>query len=285
MYTKKDSGRLDWHLAFYQAMQMELFEYFDDIDIACEHQLTSEPLRIDLLIVKKRRDVIINKSIGRIFRGHNIIEYKSPGDSFSAKDFLQVCAYAIHYAANTSGVEDADISLTFAGSRYPRVLMRYLTEKRKYAIAQSASGVYLVTGDYLPIQIIETKRLPETESLWLKSLTNDLRISSARAILQECNDDRRKLYLDAYLDILLRSNRKIFAEVRSMARRYPTLEEALDEIGLPNWVRQGKEVGRAEEKEKIAGNLLAEGMSVEQVARVTEMPQEKVRALKKSGMG
>jgi hypothetical protein len=45
--NKRDSGKSDklsWHLAFYQAMQMELFDYFDDIEITFEHQLTSEPL-------------------------------------------------------------------------------------------------------------------------------------------------------------------------------------------------------------------------------------------------
>ncbi|MDR2734458.1 MAG: hypothetical protein LBC99_07440 [Spirochaetota bacterium] len=67
-----------------------------------------------------------------------------------------------------------------------------------------------------------------------------------------------------------------------MAKRFPTLEEVLDEVGLPNWVRQGREEGRAEAEEKFARNLLAEGMSVEQTARLAELPVARVRTLKKS---
>jgi hypothetical protein len=217
MPNKKNSGKSEkllWHQAFYDAIRLELYDYRNDLEYTFEHQLTTEPMRIDVLIVKKQKDVFIDKSIARIFRGHNIIEYKSPGDYFSIRDFLQVYAYACHYAANTPGVDDADLSLTFVGSRYPRVLLQYL-KKRKYTVEQLVPGIYLIAGDYLPIQIIESKRLPENENLWLKSLTNKLRIDSARVILEASNDNKCKLYMNAYLDILLRSNRKAFAEART----------------------------------------------------------------------
>jgi hypothetical protein len=243
-----------------------------------------------VLVIKKRHDLIIDKNIARIFRGHNIVEYKSPDDYFSARDFLQVCAYTNHYAANTPGVDDEDMSITFVGARYSRTLLQYLAEKRKYTVTQPTSGIYLIHGDYLPIQIVESKRLPENESLWLKSLRNGLRVDSARAILMESDGNRRKKYLGAYLDILLRSNWKAFMEARNMARHYPTLEEAFTKIfpDFPNWkgVRQVKEESRAEgiaeEKERMIRNLLAEGMSIEQTARLTELPPARVRALKKS---
>jgi hypothetical protein len=46
---KEDFGkseRLNWHLAFYQAMQMELFEYLDDLEFTFEYQLISEPMTL-----------------------------------------------------------------------------------------------------------------------------------------------------------------------------------------------------------------------------------------------
>ncbi|MDR2734245.1 MAG: hypothetical protein LBC99_06305 [Spirochaetota bacterium] len=289
MANKRSSGSgkpdtLPWHLAFFDAIRLELFENLDDIEITFEHQLTSEPLRIDVLIVKKRKNAVIDKNIARIFCGHNIIEYKSPDDSFSVRDFLQVCAYANHYAANTPNVDDADLSLTFVGNRHPRALLQYLAEKRKYTVAQSSPGIYLIEGYYIPIQIIESKRLPKNESLWLKSLTNTLRADSARAILEASTDNRLRMYFGAYLNILFRSNRKIFAEAKNMARRYPTLEEALSEIypeEFPRFVQQRRE----EEKEKIARNLLAESMTVDEIARAVELPVARVRALKKSKAG
>jgi hypothetical protein len=98
--------KLKWHPAFLQALQLELIEYKNSLQFKYEYQLTAEPLRVDLLIIKKPRDLAIEKNIARIFKSDNIIEFKSP-------------------------------------------------------------------EDYLPIQIIETKRLSAEENLWLKSLTND----------------------------------------------------------------------------------------------------------------
>jgi hypothetical protein len=33
---------------------------------------------MDMLIIKKDRNVVTKNSIGKIFRGHNIVEFKSP---------------------------------------------------------------------------------------------------------------------------------------------------------------------------------------------------------------
>ncbi|MDR2734227.1 MAG: Rpn family recombination-promoting nuclease/putative transposase [Spirochaetota bacterium] len=45
-------------------------------------------------------------------------------------------------------------------------------------------------------------------------------------------------------------------------------------------LRHAREEARTQEKEKLARNLLAEGMSVEQAARLAELPTARVRALK-----
>jgi hypothetical protein len=88
-----------WHPAFVEAIQAELEEYLDVLEFHAEHPLTTEPLRIDVLIVKKRVDVVIRKNIARIFREHNIIEYKSPDDYISRSDFQKTQAYAWLYAS------------------------------------------------------------------------------------------------------------------------------------------------------------------------------------------
>ncbi|MDR2733837.1 MAG: hypothetical protein LBC99_04220 [Spirochaetota bacterium] len=284
MVNEKNSDRhekLLWHQAFYDAIQLELYDYRNDLEYTYEHQLTSEPMRIDVLVVKKRKDVTIDKNIARIFRGHNIIEYKSPDDYFSIRDFQQVLAYAYHYAANTPGVDDADLSLTFVGNRYPRALLHYLTEERKYTVEQSSPGVYQIHGDYLPIQILESKLLPKSDNLWLKSLRRGLEPESKVAILEEIEKNRHKMRIDSYVDVLIEANPDIYEEINAMALRIQWIEETLDNLGLPNWARQSREEGRAEEKEKIAQNLLTEGMSVEQVARLTELSAAQVRVLKK----
>jgi hypothetical protein len=93
--------KIPWHPAFLQAIQQELFDYRDSLEFKYEYQLTSEPLRIDLLIIKKPKNLTINKNIARIFRSDNILEYKSPDDYLALKDYLKAYAYANLYAAIT----------------------------------------------------------------------------------------------------------------------------------------------------------------------------------------
>ncbi|MDR1025152.1 MAG: hypothetical protein LBL56_05440, partial [Treponema sp.] len=67
--------RLQWHPAFLQALQLELIDYNESLQFKYEYQLTTEPLRIDLLIIKKPHDMVIHKNIARIFRSDNILEF------------------------------------------------------------------------------------------------------------------------------------------------------------------------------------------------------------------
>lgn len=54
-----------------------------------EHQLSHKPLEMDLLIIKMQNGIQLKKNIGKIFRKHNIIEYKSPKDYLSINDFIK----------------------------------------------------------------------------------------------------------------------------------------------------------------------------------------------------
>jgi hypothetical protein len=264
-------GKLRWHPAFLQAMQLELADYRDSLEFKYEYQLTSEPLRIDLIIIKKTKSMTIDKNIAKIFRADNLLEYKSPDDYLSVNDFLKVYAYANLYAAITPGVNLSDITLTFVEGRHPRKLLHYLAEVRGYKVEEMSPGIYQVSGDYVPIQVIESKRLPEKENLWLKSLTNDLETHNMDAILKESQKRRHREETDAYLDIILRANPKTFLEVQEM--RYPTMEELLTEAGL---IPEFMERGRIQGKEITARNLLKMGMSVSEIAQATELPVEKV---------
>jgi len=98
MYEDK-SSKIHWHPAFIEAIKMELKDYLDIIEIQQEIPLTAEPLRIDCIIIKKSKDMVIKKNIAGIFKEWNIIEYKSPLDHVSVNDFHKVYAYACLYSA------------------------------------------------------------------------------------------------------------------------------------------------------------------------------------------
>jgi len=87
-------ARTSWHPAFAQAIEHELEDSKDALTFETEHQLTTEPLRIDVLIIKKKRNVVIKKNIAQIFRANNVIEYKSPSDRVTIEDYHKVQCYS-----------------------------------------------------------------------------------------------------------------------------------------------------------------------------------------------
>ena len=95
---------LQWHPGFCAALQIELQEESGNLEFYPEYELSKKPMRIDTLIVKKMTDSPVRKNIGRIFRKHNLIEYKSPGDYLSINDFYKVYGYACFYQSDTEKV-------------------------------------------------------------------------------------------------------------------------------------------------------------------------------------
>jgi hypothetical protein len=275
----KEREDLEWHPAFPQAMQMELFKWRCFLEFKPEYSLNSEPLRMDLLIIVMQKQVSIDKNIARIFKKHNILEYKSPKDYLSVKDFYKVYAYANLYVSINNEVDMSEVSVTFVQYRYPRKLFDYLRSDRNYQVEKHSSGVYHIKGDYVPIQIIVSQELSESENLWLESLRSGLETQSVETIL-EISRNTDEVFLGAYLDVILRANPEVFLEVSKMARYGATFEEVFTKAGIiPQWIEQGITRGRKEREKEIAINLLAEGWTVEKTAEITRLPLETVREL------
>ena len=97
--TKTDENDILWHSGHYAAIKLELLENDADLTYETEHQLNHEPIRIDLLVIKKNKDIQIANELGAAFRGYNIMEYtyiKSKGRSIlisKCKDFKRVISY------------------------------------------------------------------------------------------------------------------------------------------------------------------------------------------------
>ena len=186
--NKEQAGKLShipWHPAFVEALKAELELYGDSLEFCPEYQLTSEPLRIDCVIIKKAKNVTIEKNIAAIFRDVNLLEYKGPDDYVSVADFYKVYAYACLYVS-LEKVPITSLSISFVESRYPKKLFRHLRNTRGYKVEESSPGIYNITGDILPIQVIDSRRLSAGENLWLKDLNNDLGVLEIRVICRSC---------------------------------------------------------------------------------------------------
>ena len=69
-----------------------------DLTFESEHQLLTEPLRIDVLIIKKKRNVVIKKNIAQIFRrfGIEVIEQVRCRAKIR-KGFVKACTFCKGY--------------------------------------------------------------------------------------------------------------------------------------------------------------------------------------------
>ena len=120
----EETDKIAWHPAFACAMKLELKDVRPFLSFETEYELNRQPLRIDLLIIKKPPEVAIASLAGSHFRGHNIIEYKSPGDRLNFASLEKVLGYAMLYASYHSDVSDSDITITLVRADRPTGLLK-----------------------------------------------------------------------------------------------------------------------------------------------------------------
>jgi hypothetical protein len=274
-----ENQRLAWHPAFVNAIRQELKEYGDALEILPEYQLTSEPLRIDCVIIKKAKGAVIKKNIGTAFREHNLLEYKSPDDYVSIEDFYKVYGYACLYAA----IEKApitDISLSFVESRYSGKLLKHLRDTRGYTVAETGTGIYTVIGDILPIQVIDSRQLSEEENLWLKGLDNRLGGRALNRVFAAVERQKIEREMGAYLDTVIRANIETIKGIQMSYGDILELSELFDRVGATQkWEARGQVRGKKYEALNIAKNMVNMGLSFETVVSATRLDPETVKTL------
>jgi hypothetical protein len=287
-------SRNNWHPAFRECLELELEQYSDALQFEFEHPLTDEPLVIDALVIKKVPGAVIEKNIGALFRAVNIVEYKSPGDYLSVRDYYKVYAYACLYISQEQ-IAATDVTLTFVSERHPREVIKHLKKTYGYTVDEQQNGIYYVRGSILPIQIIETMKLSEEENLWLRCLSDSLDARSIRTVLEESAARQKTAKVRAYLHVLLKANAKMAKEAMVMKKERYTIEQAFidtgwaakweadgiavgEERGRENGIAIGEERGAYQAKLEAARNLLSMGCTAEFTAQATGLSLDKIVA-------
>ncbi|MEI3437859.1 MAG: hypothetical protein V8Q83_06605 [Blautia sp.] len=102
------------------------------MELTPEYNLSKEPIRIDLLIVKDRKKLgKIKNEIGHIMRTYNVIEYKSPEDGLTIDDFYKTIGYAClykGYGENVDKIPVNELTVSLFREAYPREM--FLALKR-----------------------------------------------------------------------------------------------------------------------------------------------------------
>ena len=149
-----------------------------------------------------------------------------------------------------------ELTLTLVTGKYPRKLIHHLKTKLRYQVKKAESGIYYVTGDKIPIQIIVTKELTEAENLWLKSLTNELEQNeTAEKLLEEYSKNQANALYRSVMELIVRANKQKFEEVKGMCDALRELMK--DEIDA-EVKRQVQERIDAEVNKKVQEKIDAE---------------------------
>jgi peptidyl-tRNA hydrolase len=277
------SPHIAWHPAFIQALEAELSEYKDALEFHSEYQLTSEPLKIDCVVIKKTKNAEIKKNIAAIFREWNLLEYKSPDDYISITDFYKVYGYACLYSSfNKAAI--TSLTISFVVSHHPEKLLEHLKDIRSYTVAEISPGIYNISGDIIPIQVINCRQIPESENLWLKCLSNRLDAGSIDKITVLAHRQDKMEQLKAYLYVIAQANPDALQEAIKMSNSTLTLEQVFENVGwTAKWEARGETKGivkgKAEEAITIARNMIKLGFPIESVISATQLEPEKVKEL------
>ena len=96
-----------------------------------------------------------------IFRQHNVIEYKSPGDSLNIDDFYKTLVYAFLYMSlsdKVDGIPADQLTLSLVRQGYPRDMIKKL-QTEGMQVFQKYLGIYYIEGALIPAQIVVTQEL------------------------------------------------------------------------------------------------------------------------------
>lgn len=215
-----EGEKIQWHPAFDAALQIELGEEAKYLTFEPEHLLSKKPMQIDVL-VKNEKKVKIRKNIGRIFRQHNIIEYKSPEDHLNIDDFYKVYGYTCIYKTEVEKVNQIpaeELTITFVCYHYPRQMLRNLQNERNMNVKNIENGIYYLYGDGIPIQLIIVPELSIENNYWLNKLRNNLKSGGEiKLFMEQYEKNRDSKLFQALADTVMRANWKEVEEEGNMS--------------------------------------------------------------------
>ena len=262
--NQKKSQKLQWHPAFCSALRLELLEDAANLEFTDEFQLTEKPLQIDCTVVKVKKDCKIKNEIGKIFRKHNIFEYKSPMDELNIDTFYKAVAYACLYKVLPNHVDEIpaeEITITLIRDRKPVKLLGEL-EKSGYGYKKEAAGIYYVNGAMFPVQIIVSSELDVDMHVQLKALTDRLEESLLRQYLLQAStfEGREKNLADIVLQVIVNSNMEKVREWKGSERIMCEALRVLMADELNEERMEGRIEGQREGKIRAYASLVQDGI-------------------------
>jgi hypothetical protein len=260
---EKMNDKIQWHPGFYGAAELELVRNKEELEFEREYNLSKEPLRVDLLIVKKRENVEIENEIGRIFKKFNVLEYKSPDDGMTIDDYFKTVGYACLYKGlgeTVNAVPAEELTVSLFRETYPREMMEAL-EKLGAVIEEKFPGIYYVSeiGPF-NTQVVVTGQLSRESHSSLRVLSKNVQEEDVRRFIldsEQLNTPGDRHNVDAVLQVSVSANQTVYKKLKEGVAMCEALRELMkDEIEaeVALGVAQGEARGMARGKAQGAQN-------------------------------
>ena len=299
------AGQVEYHYGFYAAIHFDYDVARLDLTFRQEHELGDRPVRLDMAIVKRNKERRLTDPIGRAFKKHNILEYKSPGDSLSIDDLYKVQGYACIYKSlgkTVNAIPIEELAVSIFCHAYPRKLFALL-KATGFSVEGPHEGIYHVEGPLcVPTQVVAISRLPGGGYEELKILAPNAKREDVVRFLDRASQGPSE-HASAILRVSMAANKALYQKLREEGPMRDVFEdifhkelakertegltegrrEGLTEgrrEGLTEGRREGLTEGRREERANIISRMLAGGMTPEQISDLIALPLAEVLALR-----
>ena len=246
---------ISWYPGFYGAAELEFLSNKGDLEFQREYNLSKEPVRMDLLIIKKLSDARIENELGHIFKKFNVVEYKNPDDALTIDDYYKTVGYACLYKGLGESVDliPADeLTISIFRESCPREMFKAM-KKMGLEIEERYPGIYYISGKQalFDTQIVVTKQLEKETHRTLRVLSKHVQEEDVRAFVEKAGKmtepgDRNNI--DAVLQVSVSANREIYEAIRRCDK---IMCDALRELMKEDFEKQERETRQETKQETL----------------------------------
>lgn len=272
-----EAVNIQWHPGFYGAAELEFLSNKGDLEFQREYNLSKEPIRMDLLIIKKLADVRIKNELGHIFKKYNVVEYKSPDDALSIDDYYKTVGYACLYKGLGETVDQIpadELTISIFRESYPREMFEAM-KNLGMEIKEYCPGIYYISGKQtlFDTQIVVTKQLDKETHRTLRVLSKHVREEDVRAFVERAakiSEPGDRNNVDAVLQVSVSANKELYEAIRRCDK---VMCEALRELMKEDFEKQERETKQETLLEAIRNLMETMKCSADQAMAALKIPE------------
>ena len=229
----------DWHRGFEAFLKADAYEAIGgQAEVIVEHPLGEAPPRIDFIVWLHDDETKLQKSIYRIFRRFNVIEYKNPHDNLNWRVIYKAIGYASLYLGLAKSEEERpkdQITISiFRAVKNPDLFKEL--EEAGHLEADEIKGIYHVHGlTEFPFQIVIMTELEGKEYAAARAMVDQDRAKPEDILqlldcIQEEKDEIVRDHMREVLDLISKKNP---TTIKTLGRRNTEMSDVLLEILEP----------------------------------------------------